>query len=101
MTSTPYDVRDVIARVVDGSDFLEFKARYGSETVCGHARIGGQAVGIIGNNGPIQPEGSTKAGQFIQLCDQSQTPILFPAEHHRLHGRLGPSAPARSSMARR
>ena len=74
---TPYDVRDVIARVVDGSDFLEFKARYGSETVCGHARIGGQAVGIIGNNGPIQPEGSTKAGQFIQLCDQSQTPILF------------------------
>jgi len=74
---TPYDVKDVIARVVDGSDFLEFKARYGSETVCGHARIGGQIVGIIGNNGPIQPEGSTKAGQFIQLCDQSGTPIIF------------------------
>jgi len=74
---TPYDVKDVIARVVDGSDFLEFKARYGSETVCGHARIGGQIVGIIGNNGPIQPEGSTKAGQFIQLCDQSGTPIVF------------------------
>ena len=74
---TPFDVKDVIARVVDGSDFLEFKARYGSETVCGHARIGGQIVGIIGNNGPIQPEGSTKAGQFIQLCDQSGTPIVF------------------------
>jgi len=74
---TPYDVKDVIARIVDGSDFLEFKARYAAETVCGHARIGGQIVGLIGNNGPIQPEGSTKAGQFIQLCDQSGTPIVF------------------------
>lgn len=74
---TPYDVRDVIARVVDASDFLEFKARYGAETVCGHARIGGKLVGILGNNGPIQPEGSTKAGQFIQLCDQSDTPLIF------------------------
>jgi geranyl-CoA carboxylase beta subunit len=45
--------------------------------VCGHARIGGQIVGIIGNNGPIQPDGSAKAGQFIQLCDQSQTPLVF------------------------
>lgn len=74
---TPYDVKEVIARVVDASDFLEFKARYGAETVCGHARIGGRIVGLIGNNGPIQPEGSTKAGQFIQLCDQSKTPIVF------------------------
>jgi geranyl-CoA carboxylase beta subunit len=74
---TPFDVKEVIARLVDGSDFLEFKARYGSETVCGHARIGGRLVGLIGNNGPIQPEGSTKAGQFIQLCDQSNTPIVF------------------------
>ena len=74
---TPYDVKDVIARIVDASDFLEFKARYGSETVCGHARIGGQLVGILANNGPIQPEGSTKAGQFIQLCDQSDTPLVF------------------------
>ena len=74
---SPFDVKEVIARLVDASDFLEFKARYGSETVCGHARIGGRLVGLIGNNGPIQPEGSTKAGQFIQLCDQSGTPILF------------------------
>jgi len=74
---TPYDVKDVIARIVDGSDFLEFKARYAAETVCGHARIGGQLVGVIGNNGPIQPEGSAKAGQFIQLCDQSGTPLIF------------------------
>ncbi len=73
----PYDVREVVARLVDGSDFLEFKARYGSETVCGHARVDGQLVGVLGNNGPIQPNGSTKAAQFIQLCDQSGTPLVF------------------------
>ena len=73
----PYDVREVIARLVDGSDFLEFKAAFAPETVCGHARIHGRLVGILGNNGPIQPNGSTKAGQFIQLCDQSGTPLLF------------------------
>jgi geranyl-CoA carboxylase beta subunit len=73
----PYDVREVIARVVDGSDFLEFKATYGSETVCGHARIDGHLVAILGNNGPIQPTGSTKAAQFIQLADQSGTPLVF------------------------
>ncbi len=73
----PYDVREVIARLVDGSDFLEFKARYGSDTVCGHARVDGHLVGILGNNGPIQPSGSTKSAQFIQLCDQSATPLVF------------------------
>ena len=73
----PYDVREVIARLVDGSDFLEFKAAYAPDTVCGHARLQGHAVGILGNNGPIQPAGSTKAAQFIQLCDQSGTPLLF------------------------
>jgi geranyl-CoA carboxylase beta subunit len=73
----PYDVREVIARLVDGSDFLEFKAGYGSETMCGHARVQGHLVGILGNNGPIQPNGSTKAAQFIQLCDQSSTPLVF------------------------
>ena len=73
----PYDVREVIARLVDGSDFLEFKASYAPETMCGHARIQGHLVGIIGNNGPIQPNGSTKAAQFIQLCDQSGTPLVF------------------------
>jgi geranyl-CoA carboxylase beta subunit len=73
----PYDVREVIARLVDASDFLEFKAAYSSDTVCGHARLHGHAVGIIGNNGPIQPGGSTKAAQFIQLCDQSGTPLIF------------------------
>ncbi|MCL4697259.1 MAG: acyl-CoA carboxylase subunit beta [Burkholderiaceae bacterium] len=73
----PYDVREVIARLVDASDFLEFKAAYAPDTICGHARIQGHAVGLVGNNGPIQPAGSTKAGQFIQLCDQSGTPIVF------------------------
>ncbi|MEY4765186.1 MAG: hypothetical protein RI907_1859 [Pseudomonadota bacterium] len=73
----PFDTREVIARLVDGSDFLEFKPSYGSETLCGHARIEGQLVGILGNNGPIQPQGSTKAAQFIQLCDQSNTPLVF------------------------
>jgi len=73
----PYDVREVIARLVDGSDFLEFKASYAPEMMCGHARIEGRLVGILGNNGPIQPAGSTKAAQFIQLCDQSGTPLIF------------------------
>jgi geranyl-CoA carboxylase beta subunit len=73
----PYDVREVIARLVDGSDFLEFKAAYAPEMMCGHARVQGQLVGILGNNGPIQPAGSTKAAQFIQLCDQSGTPLVF------------------------
>jgi geranyl-CoA carboxylase beta subunit len=73
----PYDVREVVARLVDGSDFLEFKANYAADTVCGHARLHGHAVGIIGNNGPIQPAGSTKAAQFIQLCDQSGMPLVF------------------------
>jgi geranyl-CoA carboxylase beta subunit len=74
---TPYDVREVIARIVDDSDFLDFKANYGEHTVCGHARVEGQAVGILGNNGPIDSPGATKAAQFIQLCCQSGTPLLF------------------------
>jgi geranyl-CoA carboxylase beta subunit len=73
----PYDVREIIARLVDGSDFLEFKQAYAADTICGHARIQGHAVGLIGNNGPIQPEGSVKAAQFIQLADQSGTPLVF------------------------
>jgi geranyl-CoA carboxylase beta subunit len=73
----PYDVREVIARIVDASDFLEAKPSYAPDTVCGHARVHGQLVGILGNNGPIQPDGSVKAAQFIQLCDQSGTPLVF------------------------
>lgn len=73
----PYDVQEVIARIVDGSAFLPFKPDYGPHTVCGHARIEGHAVGILGNNGPIDPNGATKAAQFIQLCSQSKTPLVF------------------------
>ena len=73
----PYDVREVIARVVDGSDFFDFKSAYGAATVCGHAAIEGQPVGLLGNNGPIDSAGSSKAGQFIQLCRQAGMPIVF------------------------
>jgi geranyl-CoA carboxylase beta subunit len=73
----PYDVREVIARIVDDSDFLDFKPLYGTQTVCGQAAIDGEAVGIIGNNGPIDADGSVKAAQFIQLCDQADTPLVF------------------------
>lgn len=73
----PYDVREVIARIVDDSDFLDFKPGFGAFTVCGHARIEGFAVGILGNNGPIDAQGAVKAAQFIQLCCQSGTPLLF------------------------
>jgi len=71
------DVREVIARVVDGSEFEEFKASYGTTLVCGWSWIAGFPVGIIGNNGPLFSESSEKATQFIQLCNQSNIPILF------------------------
>jgi len=73
----PYDVREVIARVVDGSDFSDFKPRYGVSTVCIQAAIHGYPCGILSNNGPINPNGATKAAQFIQLMDQADTPIIF------------------------
>jgi geranyl-CoA carboxylase beta subunit len=73
----PYDVREIIARIADGSEFLDFKTEYDNQTVCGWLEIEGQPVGFIGNNGPITPQGAGKAAQFIQLCDQSNRPILF------------------------
>ena len=72
-----YDVREVIARVVDGSSFEEFKPRYGASTICVQAAIFGRACGIVGNNGPIDPDGATKAAQFFQLCDQADMPVIF------------------------
>jgi geranyl-CoA carboxylase beta subunit len=74
---TPYDVREVIARIVDDSRFLEFKHDYGAMTVTGHAAIEGQQVSIIGNNGPIDANGSVKAAQFIQLSCQTNRPLVF------------------------
>ncbi|MDR6161198.1 geranyl-CoA carboxylase subunit beta [Pseudomonas fluorescens] len=73
----PYDVREIIARIADESDFLEFKGEFDQQTICGQLKIQGRACGFIGNNGPITPQGASKAAQFIQLCDQSQTPLLF------------------------
>lgn len=73
----PYDVREVVARIVDSSDFIEFKPRYGFTTLCLQAEIQGQSCGIIGNNGPIDPNGATKAAQFFQLCDKSDIPLIF------------------------
>ena len=73
----PLDMREVIARIVDGSAFLEFKPGYGAATVTGHAAICGIAVGVITNNGPLDPAGATKAAHFIQLCCQSGTPLVF------------------------
>jgi len=73
----PYDVREVVARIVDSSDFIEFKPRYGFTTLCLQAEIHGQSCGIIGNNGPIDPNGATKAAQFFQLCDKSDIPLIF------------------------
>ena len=73
----PYDVREVIARIVDGSEFDEFKPRFGAATVCVHASIMGHEVALIGNNGPIDPNGAAKATQFFQLADQSDRPIIF------------------------
>ena len=73
----PYDGREVVARIVDSSDFIEFKPRYGFTTLCLQAEIQGQSCGIIGNNGPIDPNGATKAAQFFQLCDKSDIPLIF------------------------
>jgi acetyl-CoA carboxylase carboxyltransferase component len=72
-----YDVREVIARIVDGSDFAEFKARYGSTLVCGFAHIEGHPVGILANNGILFSESALKGAHFIELCAQRGTPLVF------------------------
>jgi geranyl-CoA carboxylase beta subunit len=73
----PLDMREVIHRIVDGSSFLEFKPDYGPATVTGHAAVCGMRIGILTNNGPLDPAGATKATQFIQLCCQSGTPLVY------------------------
>lgn len=74
---TPYDVREVIARVADSSDFVDFKPEFDMGTVCGFITIEGQRCGVVGNNAPITANGAAKAAQFIQLCEQAGTPITF------------------------
>ncbi len=74
---TPYDIREVIARTVDGSRFDEFKARYGSTLVCGFAHIHGMPVGIIANNGVLFSESALKGAHFVELCSQRKIPLVF------------------------
>ena len=71
----PYDVREIVARIADGSEFLDFKNERPDRLW--PPGIEGHACGLIGNNGPITPQGAAKAAQFIQLCEQSNTPLLF------------------------
>jgi 3-methylcrotonyl-CoA carboxylase beta subunit len=76
-TRTPYDVREVIRRIVDGSRFHEFKQLYGETLVCGFAKIWGHEVGIVANNGILFSESSLKGAHFIQLCNQRGIPLVF------------------------
>jgi 3-methylcrotonyl-CoA carboxylase beta subunit len=73
----PYDVREIIARLVDGSEFAEFKSRYGQTLVCGFAHIEGMPVGIIANNGILFSESALKGTHFIELCCQRNVPLIF------------------------
>ena len=73
----PYDPRELIARLVDGSRFHEFKELYGETLVCGFARVHGHPVGVIANNGVLFSESALKAAHFIELCDQRSVPLLF------------------------
>ena len=74
---TPFDVREVIARIVDGSDFDEFKALYGTTLICGFAHLHGYPVGIVANNGILFSESSLKGAHFIELCCQRRIPLIF------------------------
>ncbi|MFN7123651.1 MAG: carboxyl transferase domain-containing protein [Hydrogenophaga sp.] len=76
-TRKPYDVREIIARIVDGSDFHEFKARFGATLVCGFAHIEGMPIGIVANNGVLFSESAQKGAHFIELCCQRKVPLLF------------------------
>lgn len=76
-TRTPFDIREIIARLVDGSEFHEFKANYGTTLVCGFASIYGHQVGIVANNGILFSESAQKGAHFIELCGQRKTPLIF------------------------
>jgi len=76
-TRHPYDVREVIARLVDASELDEFKALYGTTLVCGFARLGGYPVGIVANNGVLFSESALKGAHFVELCNRRRVPLLF------------------------
>jgi acetyl-CoA carboxylase carboxyltransferase component len=72
-----FDMREVIARMVDGSRFHEYQPRYGQSLICGFARMHGYQIGILANNGVLFNDSSLKGAHFIQLCDKNRTPLLF------------------------
>jgi geranyl-CoA carboxylase beta subunit len=91
----PLEMREIIARIVDASDMLDFKAAYGPGTLCVFAHVMGMPIGIIANNAPIDPEGATKATQFIQHCSQTDRAILYL---HNTTGYIVGTAAERAGM---
>lgn len=81
-----FDMREVIARIVDGSRFSEYQPNYGETIICGFANIQGYKVGILGNNGVLFSDSSLKAAHFMELCNQNHTPLVF-TKYHRVYGR--------------
>ncbi|NCN95358.1 MAG: methylcrotonoyl-CoA carboxylase [Bdellovibrionales bacterium] len=76
-TKTPFDIREIILRIVDGSEFHEFKEKYGTTLVCGFAHLWGHPVGIVANNGILFSESAQKGAHFIELCGQRKIPLIF------------------------
>jgi 3-methylcrotonyl-CoA carboxylase beta subunit len=76
-TRKPFDVREIIARIVDGSEFDEFKARYGTTLITGFAKLYGMPIGIVANNGVLFSESANKGAHFIELCAQRKIPLVF------------------------
>lgn len=91
----PYDVREVVARLADGSHIDDFKSRYGASMVCARIHIHGHACAVLANNGPIDPDGATKATHFLQSCDQAQLPVIFL---HNITGYMVGTAYERNGM---
>ena len=86
-TRTPYDARELLRRIVDGSELQEFKALYGETLVCAFAHLDGHPVGVLANNGILFSESALKGAHFIELCDRRGIPLRVLPEHHRFHGR--------------
>ncbi|MEO1688552.1 MAG: carboxyl transferase domain-containing protein, partial [Pseudomonadota bacterium] len=93
--ATPYEAREVAARLVDASDFEDFQPRFGVSTVCLRAEIGGHPVGLLANNGPIDPAGAQKAAHFLQICEQTGLPVIFL---HNTTGYIVGAASERAGM---
>ena len=86
-TKIPFDIREIIARIVDGSEFSEFKENYGTTLVCGFARLYGYQVGIVANNGILFSESAQKGRTLLNFAKPEKYSINFPSKYHGLHGR--------------